>query len=543
MEVTDVLGQIPWSRRTPLTMFLEREADGGVLAVDAATGSTYTYADIGVKARRVAHVLRGAGLRPGEPVVWLAPPSIDAIAIWMGIAMAGGVEVGISDALKGRVLEHVIADTAARFAITHSSSSTHLLGLDDELLASFEAIFVVGNGEGKQGTTQLDLDVGDGIAPDEIATPSPDSWATMVYTSGTTGPSKGVMLSCHQLFFIGATFAEFFRIEAGSVLYHYSPYYHITGRQLVVAAMLADATLYVRDRFTPTTFWEDVSQGGCTHAITLGSAVPMLLDTGHDRDSGRLKYVWASPAMPRTYAEFSRRFGVDVAVPYGSTEMGIITDPELGAATGPEGHSGRGGKYFQISVVDEHDQHVPPGSVGEIVVRPRHAWTTYLGYWNRPEATTESNRNLWYHTGDLAQMSSDGYVTFVDRKQDFIRTRGENVSSSEVEEIIASHSAVTECAVVAVESALGESDLMAAVVPAQGSHLDPAELFDWCIEELTYFMVPTYIRIADSLPRTASGKVEKYRLRREGPTDGTWSAAAQGLRVTRSGLRHVRPSS
>ncbi len=298
-----------------------------------------------------------------------------------------------------------------------------------------------------------------------------------------------------------------------------------------MAALLTDATLVVRNRFSRETFWADINAYACTHAITLGSAVPLLLDwkSEQSRNDGSLRFVWASPAMPQPYAELEKRFGVRVAVPYGSTELGIVTKPHLDGGEVPYGNSGQVGEYYEIRIVDEFDQVVAPGTIGEIVVRPRLPWTSLLGYLNRDEATVDALRNFWYHTGDLGRLSENGYLIFVDRKKDFIRTKGENVSSAEVENVLMGHRAVADCAVIPVPSQLGESDIVAVVMVSDGEDFEPEEFYLWCAAELPYYMVPRYVRIIDDLPRGASGKVEKYKL------------ATDGLVPDISGLARQRP--
>jgi crotonobetaine/carnitine-CoA ligase len=193
--------------------------------------------------------------------------------------------------------------------------------------------------------------------------------------------------------------------------------------------------------------------------------------------------------------------------------------------------------HVEVALVDADDHPVSVGEVGEIGVRPRHPDAMYAGYWGNPEATVKTWRNLWHHTGDLARSDADGNLSFVDRKKDAIRRRGENVSSVEVEVALRGHPSVASVAVYAVPSPLGEDDIMAAVVLAPGSELDPGEVFRFCQANLPYFAIPRYLDVRPSLPLNALGRVMKHALRDEGVTATTWDFEALGLAVPREERR------
>ena len=542
--VDDLLDGIPFSDRVALGLF-QRCAEGDtVAAIDAGSGRAYTYAQLAAASRRVARALLSRGVRAGDRVGWSVPTGVDAIAVWMGIAQVGAVDVAVGDVLKGRLLDHVLNDCAPTAVISHGGVTQGISGLSRDRRAAFDVWLHIGGAqEGIPDEAALDpWDLqAEPDTPIAVAELRPEDPATVIYTSGTTGPSKGVVLCHHHQFFAGANFAEQFRVHKSSRLYHYSPFNHVTGRQLVVASMLVGGTLIMRERFRIDRFWPDVNEHGVTHSITLGSAVPLLLDQRGPEivNQGSLEYVWASPAMPKIYDEFARRFGICVCSPYGSSEVGIVVSPALiPDAPGPAGNCGRRSKYFDLEILDDNDEIVPPGTVGEIAVRPKRPWTTFLGYLNRDASTVETTRNLWYHSGDLGRTDEEGYLFFVDRKQDFMRVKGENISSSELEQILVSHPDVADCAVVPVSSSIGESDVLAVICASSNGRGEfaAAEFFAWCVEEMPHFMVPRYIRVVNDLPRGHSGKVEKHKLRSEGVVDGTWDASAHGLRATRRGV-------
>ena len=547
--VDDLLDGIAFADRMPVRLFERCVSSETVAVIDAGTGQFYSYAQLAAGAARVARALIGRGVGPGDRVAWSAPTGVDAIAIWMGIAQAGAIDVAVGDVLKGRMLDHVILDCAPAAVISHAGVEQGISGLPVERRAKFKAWIHVARDEATRsldGATRLDLWSGhDGSeAPARAAAQRPEDPATIIYTSGTTGPSKGVVLCHHHQYFAGANLAEQFRVGRSARLYHYSPFNHVSGRQLVVASMLVGGTLIMRERFRLDCFWNDINSHGVTHAVTLGSAVPLLLDQQGPEvlNAGSLRYVWASPAMPKVYGEFAERFGLCVCSPYGSSEVGIVVSPALiPDEPGPPGNCGRRSKYFDLEILDDNDEVVPPGTVGEIAVRPKRPWTTFLGYLNRDGNTVQTTRNLWYHSGDLGTIDEDGYVFFVDRKQDFMRVKGENISSSELEQILLLHPAVADCAVVPVNSSIGESDVLAVVVASTNGDgaFDPENFFVWCADEVPHYMVPRYVRVIDDMPRGHSGKIEKHKLRADGIAEGTWDAAAQGLRATRRGVVRV----
>jgi carnitine-CoA ligase len=197
------------------------------------------------------------------------------------------------------------------------------------------------------------------------------------------------------------------------------------------------------------------------------------------------------------------------------------------------GTSGKESMSYQVRIVDENDEDVPPNVPGEIVVRPKRAFAFFSGYYKRPEDTVEAWRNLWFHTGDRGRMDEEGFVSFLDRIKDSIRRRGENISAWEVESAINTHPAVLEAAAYGVASELSEADVMIAVQLKPGASLDPVELLDFCTGKIPHFAVPRYVRVVDELPKNASDRVEKFKLREQGVTPHTWDRDSVGYKVRR----------
>ena len=239
-----------------------------------------------------------------------------------------------------------------------------------------------------------------------------------------------------------------------------------------------------------------------------------------------------SAAAPRTiWEEFERRFDVKIVELYSQTEGGFLLNADAKAA-GKVGSMGKPSAGYEVKVVDEQDRELPPGAVGELIYRPA-AGSTLTEYYKNPEATAEKTRGGWIRSGDLAYQDDDGYFFFVDRKNDFMRRRGENISSFEVEKIINSHPRVLESAAYAIPSELGEDEVMVALVLQPGAELDPLELIQYCEAHMAYFMIPRYVRIVDTFPKTGTERTMKYQLKSQGVTRDTWDREAAGYMLRR----------
>jgi crotonobetaine/carnitine-CoA ligase len=246
-----------------------------------------------------------------------------------------------------------------------------------------------------------------------------------------------------------------------------------------------------------------------------------------DRDVP-LQRVYMGPLIPQV-EEFKERFGVVVGSGFGMTEIGVPigTDGFELANTTSCGRIREGYPGYQVRIVDEHDEEVPVGTVGELVVRADEPWVITPGYWRQPEKTAEAWRNGWFHTGDGFRCDEDGNYYFVDRIKDAIRRRGENISSFEVEALVGQHPCVQECAAVAVPSELSEDEIKVVVVPRPDTTIDPAELIEFLEPRMPKFMLPRYVEVIDGLPKTdATFRTRKVELRRAGLTPTTWDREA-----------------
>jgi crotonobetaine/carnitine-CoA ligase len=245
-----------------------------------------------------------------------------------------------------------------------------------------------------------------------------------------------------------------------------------------------------------------------------------------------LRFLSAAPVPKELYHEIARRYGCRIVTCYGLSESFPLTVAGIDDEN-PPGASGRPNPDFEVAIFDDDDHEVPPGTVGQIVCRPRRPHVMFEGYDGRPTETVAQLGRLWFHTGDLGRLDAEGWLWYADRKKDAMRRRGENISSFEVEQALLRHPEVAEVAAVGVPSELGEDDVMVFVVPHEGAWLEIEPFMDFCCERLPYFAVPRYVECRASLPKNAVGRILKHELRAEGVSGQTWDREKAGYVVRR----------
>jgi crotonobetaine/carnitine-CoA ligase len=424
----------------------------------------------------------------------------------------------------GPQLEYFLADSAAKLLVIEAGFVERLATADLSRTALRE-IWVVGDASLPAWQAPAGVRVvpyPQGAPPVEPAPVQPGDPLAILYTSGTTGPAKGVVCPHAQYFWWGVNSAEVLGVGADDVLCTTLPLFHINALNTFAQAALTGAQVVFESRFSASGFWPSMRASGATVVYLLGAMVPILLaqpEGAGERDH-RVR-IGLGPGVPAAAgAAFKARTGVQLLEGYGSTETNF--------AIATAADSPRGGVMgwlrpgFDARVADEDDVALPPGEAGELLLRADEPHAFASGYFNMPEKTVEAWRNLWFHTGDRVVRDADGAFRFVDRIKDAIRRRGENISSFEVEQVLLSHPGVGSCAVYPVRSELAEDEVMAALVPREGAQVDPAELARFCEGRLPYFAVPRYIDVLGDLPRTENGKVQKFKLRERGVGPHTW---------------------
>ncbi len=528
-------------------------------------GVRLTFAEVLRISERVAAGLAALGLQPGQPVSVLTRNSLLSALAMFGIWRAGGVFAPVNFNFRGPMLAYQLNDTAAFALVTDVS----FLPILDEIAAqlSLKQLVVhapkpgehdhVGDGAADMiapaGMTLTPWDTVSQHAgpPPEIA-PTPFDVANIVYTSGTTGPSKGVVQPYRWMNHY--SYPSRALTSHDDVLYCDLPLYHVGGAfALVTRALWKGNTVGLWDRFSATKFWDRIAECGASAAILLDVMIPWLM-SAPPRNSDRantLNKVHMQP-LPANHHEVARRFGFDfVTCGFGQTESGsgfgcVIdqwgiehgTPPALwrgmdkqayranckaqgrllvdGSQPLPKGMMGLPNPLLEVAVLDEDDNRVAPGTVGQLAFRPRFPGLLLHEYLRKPEATLKALRNCWFHTGDAIRELSDppGTYAFVDRMGGFFRVRGENVSSYEVEVLIASHAKVRACAAVPLPAAVGDEDDIAVFVElVEGETMDEAELRLHAQATMPRFMRPAHVRFVPALPVTPTNKIEKYKLK------------------------------
>lgn len=505
---------------------------------------TVTYGDIDRQSTRLANALSDLGVGQGHTVVTVLDSSADAVVIWFAVNRLGAIWVPINTAYRGEFLRHQIADSSARLLICEDIYLEQVVSLADQF-PDLERILCRGMlDEGLQcpiPVASLDAHRGANDMPISFR-PAPDDVACLIYTSGTTGRSKGCMIS-HNYLCNGARQQNIgIPPLPGETTWTCLPLFHVGATSyVVIATLIAEARARIAKRFSVTAFWEDIERSGATTAMLMASMLPLLAqapdsDAMH-RCRGRLRAVTGVPLTEKIRKIWHERFGVSHmnSFGYGQTEASKICNLPWGEALPPLTSAGPPSEDFEVMVAGPNGLSLPAGACGEILVRPRQPNIMFSGYWRRPEDTVTVWRDLWMHTGDIGKFDDEGYLYFVDRQKDYVRSRGENISSLEVEAALMMHPAISEVAFHAVPAPSdGEDALKITVVLREGVVVTEEQLCRWSIDSLPYFAVPRFVEFRTELPKTPTGRVQKHRLRDEGCTPRTWDAHAAGIVVRRN---------
>ncbi|GIK82686.1 MAG: ATP-dependent acyl-CoA ligase [Alphaproteobacteria bacterium] len=485
-------------------------------------GQGLSYREADISSRAAASFLLRNGVGRGDRVGIMLHNGPDFIACWFGICRIGAIEVPLNISLRGAHLRHVLADSGMGTLIVARRFLTVLKEIDlPDALTTI--VMVEHDGDdaavpefrGRKVYRFCDVlaEPAGGLKDAALTIADP---AAIIYTSGTTGPSKGVICPHGHLLGLAIDTIETLEIGPRDVIYDAHPLYHAHSQtQAVMAAMMADVPVYMRRTFSASGFIRDIAEYGVTTAFLIGAAGLVLKQPPNELDRAhKLRLICAVP-IPKDHKQpLEERFGVPVLDLYGMSEMGVISCNPLRAPV--EGSCGVPTRRREVRIVDELDRPVPPGTVGEIVVRPRAPWSTFMGYWRMPEKTVEAFANLWFHTGDKGRMDEAGYLHFAGRIKDSIRRRGENVSAFEVEQVVNAHEGVLESAVLPYPSPVGEDDIWVVVVRRPGTSLEAAELAAYCEHHLPRYAVPRYVQFVESFPKTPTERIEKYKLQTAG---------------------------
>jgi carnitine-CoA ligase len=505
------------------------------------SGEWLSYGEVNARTNRIANALLARGLQKGEAVAMLMPNCADNLPAWFGIQKAGGVQCPINTAYRGDFLTWVVNLPKARFLIISDEYLDRLDRIADEL-PHVEHVIVWRSSEPTGPDPAIRWEPFDALWEGSDAEPGIDvRWtddARIMFTSGTTGRSKGAVKQQASDYFSGRTYNNVCEVTDEDTFFSCLPLFHSNAQVLAAyPAMIAGARVAYVARYSSERFWSQVIDADATIVNTVSAinyfiwnTPPSELDRAH-----RVSRIMAMPAPKDIFEPFQERFGIRFTEGYGLTETGMVTYHPPGRPMRP-GSCGLATPGFRVSIVNpEDDMPLPADTPGEIVVDmaiPNIVMRTYAGM---PEKTAEDFRNLKLHTGDLGRMDADGYVYFMDRVKDYIRRRGENVSSMEVETVVAGHAHVLEAAAIGVRASEGagaEDEILVCVV-ARGGVVDHHDLLTHCADRMPYFAVPRYVRIVSELPKTPTARVRKVELREIGITADTYDREVSGPKLGR----------
>ncbi|WZH52428.1 MAG: AMP-binding protein [Nocardioides alkalitolerans] len=502
-------------------------------------GLTWTYAEAVDACERIASGFHAAGAAAGDRVVLMAANSSRFVRTWWATALGALVEVPINTNYEGEFLRHQLDVAQARFAVVDDHMVERWIAVG-EAARGIEKFWVLDTGAGRDKAVELLRENGwqadaweelEAADKRELPVARAQDLGAIFYTSGTTGPSKGVAMPHSQLYFFAQIVVTLTRLTHEDTYLTTTPLFHGNATFMAVyPVIVAGGRAVVRSKFSASRWIDHVRDS----RVTVTNLVGVMMDFAwkqppRDDDADNvLRAVYAAPTASTIADAFKERFGIEALVDaFGLTETCAPIMSPYGVERPPGAAGLQNKEWFDVRLVDpETDREVAVGEVGELVVRPVQPWTCSNGYYGMPEKTLEAWRNLWFHTGDALKKDEDGWFYFIDRYKDALRRRGENISSYEVEQAVLGHPAVVECAVIGVpaDQEAGEDEVLAVVVATEP--VEAAEILAWCRGKIPAFAIPRYVRVVDALPKTPSEKVRKAALRADGITSDTYDSTA-----------------
>jgi crotonobetaine/carnitine-CoA ligase len=535
-----MLKEYPFSQQTLGYIFEDVASTyGDRIFLEFENGSQATYKECNEITNKIANGLLKLGLRKGDTLATFLPNCLDSIYLWFGAAKAGIVEVPINLANKGNFLSHIINNSGCSTIVIDGALIDRLKSIENDVLALKKVVIWSRTAE-KSPLPELKWEVLDWSAVVDASADRPEipmkgsDPVAIIYTSGTTGAAKGVIIINAGIYRGALDYIEAIRATPKDVFFTCLPLFHGNARFLCIyPTMLLGAKAIIYERFSATRFWDQIRKHKATVFNSLGAIASFIYNQPRRPDDADnpVRVCGAFPMPAAIYEDFEKRYNLKVVEGYGLTEMAVITynpwdKPKIGSC-------GKETKTCEVRIVDEDHFLVPPGTVGEIVARGKVPWALSLGYINMPDQTLELVQNHYFHTGDAGYMDEEGYLFFKDRIKDYIRRRGENISSAEIESVINSHPSVEVSAAIGVKSELSEDEVKIVVVLKEGGVLTPEDLLTYCMDRMPYFAVPRYVEYVKSLPRTANEKVQKAKLREAGITPATWDREKAGFKIAR----------
>lgn len=524
--------QVPWNSIHELLRARALQ-HGDAPRVDVA-GTVTSWGEIDRESDRIAAALSGSGVGPGDRVCSMMDGRIEQLLVWFGTVKLGAVWVPLNTGLIGDDLVYTVSDAAPKALFVEVETAARFRDLPDEV--RLPPVRVATEPVAGFQRWRDFVSAGAGVPRVDVA---PHDAGVIIYTGGTTGRPKGVVMPHFAFLAAGYRFRDAFDVTADDHQFSVLPLFHVGGTMLgIMGPLVTDIQTTLERRFSATRFWSRAKSRGATLIDPVGTMVTVLTQqppSPADRDHRVRASVGVTGQVPPEVAPtFSRRFGIEMVNLYSLTEAGgVLITYSKPTSDRPDAH-GEPGRWADFRVVDEFDQERPPGETGEIVLRPRVPYTFMLRYHNDPVRTLECWSNLWLHTGDLGRVDDKGFLYFVGRQAHWLRCRGENVSAYEVESVASGCPGVAEAAVVGVPAELGEEDVKIFIVPVENVDLTAEAVVGWCAARLARFKVPRFVEFVSMLPRSAAKQeIERHKLRAL-PNDSAWDARVRPPRARES---------
>lgn len=517
---------IPWT--TIADLLRDKESKHGERLFGEIAGTVLSYGELAQRSRAVAANLISRGYVRGERIASFTHNSVEQILLWFGCCQAGMIWVPINSGLVGDDLRYILSNSGAR-ALLFDEEGAPKIDRMREQLADIDLFATCDHPDAepfsallKEPQTNISLPV-----------TAPADTGAILYTGGTTGLPKGVVLPQLSFILSGVRYGEVFDARAGERHFSTMPLYHAGGLQWgIMGPLVNDMTTVIDRRFSVTRYFDRVRETKANIIDPFGAVVTMLCnqpESIHDRDHAVRIAVGAVQGLPPHIPEtFTRRFSIPLVNLYGLTEGGgaMLTsnrEKTLDSNGKPYG-------WVEIRIADEDDVPLPAGEIGEVFLRPTFPNMFMTGYFNDPAASLKSLRDCWLHTGDLGRLDEDGNLYFLGRRAHWIRRRGESISAAEIEAILAKHPTVDEIAVVGVPSEIGEEDIKAFIIAKPGVRPDAIALCAWALERMAAFKVPRYVEFVDDFPRSAAKREIQRSLLKAMPHDNAYDREPGGRR-------------
>lgn len=494
-----------------------------------------SYRQMNRRANRVAGYFQSIGITKGDKIIIYLENCPEWLYAWYGLAKLGAVSVLLNTAHKGKILEYQINNSDAKVLITSQKLFKRILPIKQQLIALKEVIVCFDGGD-----KTISIPFGRSFSDVLIVSPFEqreeiryDDTISIMYTSGTTGLSKGVVQPHNQYVWCGEQVAKELKLEPNDIFYCWFPLFHIAGGMFYTSTLLTGSSIVMTETLSIGRFWSDIKRYQATVTGGFASMMELLYkqpQTPEDSQNS-LRHMLVGHPPESIRKDFEKRFNLTLTDDYGMTELEPISYSLEGELDIKPGSCGRPVKDIAVKIVDENDNDLGPNITGEIVAKPLKPYIMMKEYYKMPEATEETWANGWFHTGDYGFLDEDGYLYFVDRKKDCIRRKGENISSVELENIINSHPSILESVAVGIPSGHGEEEVKIVVRLKPGEQLSYEDLFNFCIENMAFFMIPRYVEFIDQFLKNKASKILKKKLKYV--DERTWDRVKEGFKIKR----------